>query len=402
MVKPLRDLQRAWAEHEERHRPTGFDFALSDSVDYLDGAAWDGIVERGSFFLQRRYLRVLERYGPANLKSRSCLVFKNRAPIAAIALQSIRVSGENVVSRRSVASGALSRLSVRAVVCGNVLSWGRHGVAFARGVDPSKAWPAVAEALYRLRRAERLEGQTDVVIVKDLFDGEAEGVESLARFSYKPLETEPNMILAISPQWRGYQDYLAALHSKYRKSAVRIERDLSGAGCSVERLDDVRSNSGELHELYLQVQAAAAVRPVAIHKDYLAAVAEAAAKDFICSVVRRRDRILGFVTTLRDDPNTAIGYLIGFDRALRDELPLYFALLQRVVADAMELGCRRISLGRTALEPKAKLGARPVATRVWARHSNPMVNVAVKRLIGAIPHDSPPERNPFRDPESVE
>jgi hypothetical protein len=29
--------------------------------------------------------------------------------------------------------------------------------------------------------------------------------------SYRPLETEPNMVLDIPPSWRGYDDYLAGL-----------------------------------------------------------------------------------------------------------------------------------------------------------------------------------------------
>jgi hypothetical protein len=46
--------------HRERHRPTGFGFALADSIDYLDGATWDTLAAGHSLFLQRRYLSALE------------------------------------------------------------------------------------------------------------------------------------------------------------------------------------------------------------------------------------------------------------------------------------------------------------------------------------------------------
>lgn len=60
-MKVLQKVSRALEWHKERHRPTGFGFALADGVDYLDGNAWDGLTARASVFLKRPYLRALER-----------------------------------------------------------------------------------------------------------------------------------------------------------------------------------------------------------------------------------------------------------------------------------------------------------------------------------------------------
>jgi hypothetical protein len=105
--------------------------------------------------------------------------------------------------------------------------------------------------------------------------------------------------------------------------------------------------------------------------------------------------LLGFVTILRDG-ETAPGYNIGFDRQAALDIPIYLSLLQTVVADAISFGSRRLSLGRTALEPKARLGARPEPMRALIRHRIPMLNVIVRTLLRTISHDEPPERNPFK------
>jgi hypothetical protein len=64
---------------------------------------------------------------------------------------------------------------------------------------------------------------------------------------------------------------------------------------------------------------------------------------------------------------------------------------------AIDLGCKRLSLGRTALEPKARLGARPDPMRIWIRHRIPMLNLIVRGLLHTIDdHEEPPERNPFK------
>lgn len=401
-IKPLkklagraRDLREG---HRARHRPTGFGFALADSVEYLDAARWDALAAGHSLFLSRRYLRVVEEAGPENMRQRYAMVFRGREAVAAVAAQCVTVSAARVrkTGRHERLAAALERVRERVLVCGNLLSWGPHGVAFAPGEDPAALWPAVAEALYRLRRADKLSGDADVLMVKDVTDEHAAAVaEALSKFSYRPLETDPDMVLELRPRWAGYEDYLSSLTARYRKAARQVERDVAAAGCSVEALADVAPHADALHGLYMQTHGNARLRLVTLTAAYLPALAERLGEGMRCTVVRRGEELLGFVTTVRDG-ETAVGYYIGFDRATNAEVPVYLRLLQAVVADAIGLGCRRLSLGRTALEPKARLGARPAPMRVWLRHRAPALNVAVRGLLRAVPHDEAPDRNPFK------
>lgn len=400
-IRPLKELvskARSLREgHRERHRPTGFGFALSDSVDYLDSARWDALTRGRSLFLSRPYLRVLEEAGPENLRQRYAMVFRGREAVAVVAAQCVTVSAARVRKspKHEKLAGPLERVRERMLVCGNLLSWGMHGVAFAPAEDPAALWPAVAEALYRLRRADKLSGGPGLVMVKDITDADAGAASALARFSYRALETDPDMVLEIPARWQGYDDYLASLTSRYRKAAKQIEKDVSEAGCRVEELTDAGAHAAELHGLYMQTHRNARLRLVTLREEFIPALAARLGDAMRCTVVRRDDELLGFVTTVRDG-ETAVGYYIGFDRAANTEFPVYFRLLQAVVADAIELGCRRLSLGRTALEPKARLGARPKPMRVWIRHRVPALNMVVRALLHAVSHDEAPERNPFK------
>jgi hypothetical protein len=400
-IKPLKKLVSRARElregHRARHRPTGFGFALADSVEYLDAARWDDLTAGHSLFLSRRYLRVLEEAGPENLRQRYAMVFRGREAVAAVSAQCVTVSAARVrkTGRHERLAAALERVRERMLVCGNLLSWGPHGAAFAPGEDPAALWPAVAEALYRLRRADKLSGDADLVMVKDITGEHAAGAEALAKFSYRPLETEPDMVLELSPGWGGYEDYLASLTAKYRKAARQIEKDVAAAGCRVEELTDIEPHADVLHALYMQTHNNARLRLVTLPAAYLPALAVRLGEEMRCTVVRRDEELLGFVTTVRDG-ETAVGYYIGFDREANAEFPVYLRLLQAVVGDAIKLGCRRLSLGRTALEPKARLGARPAPMRVWIRHRIPALNVAVRGLLRAVPHDEAPDRNPFK------
>ena len=64
--------------HRERHTPSGFAFALADSIDYLDHAHWQKVTPDGSLFFSPRYLRVLEEAGPENLRQCYALIFRER------------------------------------------------------------------------------------------------------------------------------------------------------------------------------------------------------------------------------------------------------------------------------------------------------------------------------------
>jgi len=418
--RPFGDLidrvARARSDHRERHRPTGFGFALADSVDYLDAAQWDGLTASQSRFLQRPYLRVLEQFGPSNVRQRYALVFRGRQPVAALAAQLATITADTLVKddspaaarsakpslqevmdpiARKVRGRALGQVRADVLICGNLFSWGLHGAAFAKGEDSSALWPAVAEAVYRLRRAERLASRVDFTIVKDVPDPDADGSRALERFSYQPFDTDPDMVLDLAPEWRTYDDYLSGLNAKYRKAAVRTLKEVEQAGYTLEQMTDLEAHAARLHELYRQVHERATLRLVMLPAGFFPALAAALPGQFRCGAIRRGDELAGFVTTLKDK-DTAVGYYLGYDTAANASVPIYLRLLHAVVADALALGCRRLSLGRTALEPKARLGARPEPLRIWLRHRQPVFNWLVRPLLGLVPVDEVPERNPFK------
>lgn len=138
---------------------------------------------------------------------------------------------------------------------------------------------------------------------------------------------------------------------------------------------------------------------VTLNPHYLPALALEFGDQFVTSALRANDgRLVGFVTTMRDGEG-AIAYYIGFDRQLASAgVPLYLRLLQAVVEDAIAMRASCISFGRTALDPKARLGAAPRPIRCFVAHRIEPLNVAVRALIEAMPEpDLPPERNPFRE-----
>ncbi len=404
-------IAAARERHVARHRASGFRFALADGIGFLNPAHWDAVNGNRRFFLRRAVLEAIEQNCPANLSPRYALIYDGDSPVAAVAAQMVDIAGASVWSKPAVetekkgrslsraltpaAQRIVAQLEQRVLVAGNLMSWGFNGIAFADGINPADVWPGIAEALYRIRRAENLAGQTDLILVKDVTPSEPHA-EALRTFSYRPLETEPNMVLPIDPAWKSYDDYLGALDAKYRRNSRDQIKKLAAAGCTFETLSDLAPHASAIHRLYQTVQSKASVKLVSIPESFLPALAKAAPDHFRCTVIRRGEQILGFISSLRDG-DTAVGYYIGFDRdAASEGIPLYLRLLHTTISDAINWGCHRLSLGRTALEPKAALGAKPEPMSVWLRHRVPAMNWLVRGMLDAIPHAEAPERNPFK------
>ncbi len=102
---------------------------------------------------------------------------------------------------------------LRFLVCGNLLSPGPHGLAFAEGEEPTRLWPAVVEALYRIRRSSTIFGESDMVMIKDLTDEQAGAGAALGKYAFRRFETEPNMVLQLKPWWASFDDCLNDMKS---------------------------------------------------------------------------------------------------------------------------------------------------------------------------------------------
>ena len=395
VISKLKDVEK---RHQERHTPLGLRYVVADSIEFVNAAHWDAVARDRTVFLSRTYLRALEQHCPTNTEPRHVIAYRDDEPVAILACQLAQIGGEQLVARQEEGSprqAVLGQVRERVLVCGNLVSSGLHGIAFAPGLEPEFGWRAVAEVLYRIRRGEKLAGSVDFVMIKDLKgDGVAQS-DVLRRYSYRSIQSDPDMVLTLDPECRSFEDYLARLTSKYRSKIKKIGKTLDKAGYRVETLDDFEPVEAQLHALYLQVEARAPVRLATISEGYFGAMRRALGQKFVCSVIRNDEAIVGFVTTVIDGPE-AIGYYVGVDYETNAQVPVYLRLLQLVIAHGAEAGCSKISFGRTALEPKANLGAKPVDAHVWMRHRVPAFNFLLRKLYPMIPYDEAPERSPLK------
>lgn len=376
-------------------------------------SAWDRMTEGRTCFLSRQYLRLLEQHGPAGLQHRYVVVYREGRPAAAMAMQLFDVEDELLAvrdrtaydARRRLLGGKLDRAATwlrntglglagrRVLVCGNLFSCGLDGVAWSDEVNEAERWPLVLNALTKLCRDEL---HVDYVVVKDLAAAGLHHRAALRAAGFSHLRVEPSMDLRTDSSWRTREDYLGALNTKYRKAAVRLDESIARYGATVEPLHNLAAEEQQLHDLYLQVERRARMRFGAVQPGYFSALAQAAGPDkHRCTVIRKDGKLLGFSLVIKDG-TTALAHIVGFDYAANEESPIYHRLLHSVIDDGLALGCTTLHYGRTALEPKARLGATATDTEIWIKHTRPLVNPLIGPLLSLARQDTAPPRSPFR------
>lgn len=402
-----------------RQRPSGWSIALFDSIAHVREADWDALVG-ARLFMGRRYLAAIERARPPRMGFRYALCYDGTTPVAAACYQVLELAfdafgsrvpapppaADESLRRRLRAAGRNAWREVsdalgeggaqRVLINGNALVSGEHGFAIARGVDPRHAFHGLADATYRLRRAEKLHGGIASVLIKDFGDPSRVHADELQRFGYHPLQVDPNMALAIDPGWRSFDDYLRALSAKYRRKVKDVRKRAAGLRC--ERLDAaaVARDAAALHRLYLAVHEKSQLRLANPGADYFPELAAALGDDAVVRAWSLDGTTVGCSVALGGHGELE-AHMVGLDYDVNVEHGVYQSALYQFVDDAIARGARELSMGRTALEIKSAVGATARPMTCYLRHANPVGNRIMRPLVAQIGPTPWSSHHPFRD-----
>lgn len=389
-----------------------YEIDLYDTIEDVP-PAWDYLSEGHSFFISRAYLQLLERNGPWNQRYRYGVVTKAGLPVVAVKTVIFDVNDDmlSVRDRTSfngrqrpmgrfldkgktrIRNRTLSLFGRRVILCGNLFSCGQHGIAFGQHGNPAEHWPAVLETLQKI---QQVDGKASYLVIKDVTQPDVLHQLQVLNLGFTRLQMEPSMDLHAPLLWRAYPDYFESLNTKYRKAARKIIDRVQDWGAVIESGVDPCPVQNRLFELYAQVERRAQIRFGLLKAGYLPALAEMAGPErFRCSLIRKDNEIAGFSAVVKDG-DMAVAHFVGFDYETNTHVPIYLRLLHQIIEDALFLNCRVIHYGRTALEPKARLGATPTNTEAWIKHCQPPVNRMLSCILRLVREDKAPSRNPFR------
>lgn len=326
--------------------------------------------------LSYEHLEAMER-SIADAEFRYVFVYRDNRPVLFLYFQLYAVVSKNFtldIKRTAVKNMVQALLDLRQaklLVAGNALRNGQQAFCYdASSLSHTDAVDAL------LSVADRLAGADSVVAtILPLPDGdERRHRQMLERDGYTSPWEDVLMEMEVRDSWNSLQDYLNDLGRKYKARANKILAGVEALRITPLTDADIHRHTSELNGLFLQVVNR---QPFTLSKmgvAYIAELKQLYGEDLEVIGYFRGKELVAFYTGIVT-PDAYEIYYVGFDEALNAEYPLYFHMLMNGLERAIILRRPLLKLGRTSLDAKASLGAKPVTTgySIKLRHVPDMV-----------------------------
>ena len=386
-------------------------FVIHSSIDGHEVASWHQVVEGKGIFLTIPYLQALEQSIIPGLTFRYALLKIKGEPVAAYCFQLVDLSFdgiggilnlENYGGLSSSIAGTVNNLLFKnsdnsrpmLLVCGSLLSSGEYGITAKDDASIMQAFNHYLQI--RDSIIAELQGCRIVAeIVKDFYE------HNNALFSWNaskigfPLRTDPEMILELDPDWKVFDDYLASLSSKYRVRANAVRKSAESLSESTLTLLEMEKAKTEMERLFGAVRDKAPIQVLKPEIDYLISLKKVLGDQVIVTGFYKDGKMLAFRTAILGD-NQLEAHFIGLDYEFNREFDLYQNILYGLISDGIASKVSRVMYGRTALEIKSTVGAKPYKLACYMRFHNKLLNTVVKTFVSGLgPKDWMP-RSPFK------
>lgn len=199
--------------------------------------------------------------------------------------------------------------------------------------------------------------------------------------------TFPRIVLKL--RWDSLADYLGDMRSPYRRRLQIALR--KSAALHFAELASPSDFSRAHYALYEQVFAQSKTPIEKLSIDFFRA-------SFSHVIVASNNgQPVGFVQYIENDKELVFAF-VGLDYSYNQRFDIYHSLLLKLIEHGIQGGFSSVDLGQTAEDTKLKLGGQPEALLALVSHSNLVMRLGVKAIIGQLGYQfSHPRFRVFRE-----
>lgn len=298
--------------------------------------------------------------------------------------------------KTSVRNFALKNFASHVLFIGNNMLTGQNAFSFAKSVKQSKAIKTLHRAITQLKKNLKASGKkVHITSIKDFTAKEIEPLQAEFKNNYT-FSTQPNMVFEINKNWKTEQDYIDALSKKYRDQYKRARKKADGIVKKKMTLSDIQKYEDVIYDLYFHVAKNAPFNTFFLARNHFSFFKEIMKDDFLLYGYFLNEKLIGF-NTLIQNGDTMDTYFLGYDESIQRDKMLYLNMLYDMISYSIKKGFRKIVFGRTALEIKSSIGAKPVKMYGLITHSNTLINHNIAWFFNYLePKNDWQERNPFK------
>ena len=387
----------------------GFMLRVFSSFDQL-ADDWVAAQPSRNIYLQRPVLKTLEEAPPKDIKACYLIFYKNKLPVGVAYCQVIKFkTDENVQDKE--AKGALrsltgsvknflaKRLEYSLLVCGNLLYTGEHGYHFDKNISQKQIARLLEDALEKTQSYWKAKNvKTDGIFIKDIGEEQATCREEVLGMKFRQFLFHPNMVLFMRPEWKGFDDYMGAISSKYR---IRVKKTFK-SGMPMKKMElgieQLQAHVDHLYGLYKGVMATAKFNMVVLNENYAIRLKENLGDRLLVMGYYLDGELIGYRTNIVNYDEVEAHFL-GYDQSYNKQYKLYMNMLLDSLQFGFDHQAQRVVYARTAMEIKSTIGAEPEELYCYIRANNKLLNRIMPSLLEYFrPEDNWVQRHPFKDP----
>jgi hypothetical protein len=281
------------------------------------------------------------------------------------------------------------------LIQGNLLQSGEHGAFFTASLSLEQQAIIVDTAWRKVVDSNRSGKKIRCVLIKDIKKNLDEQIKVLDS-DFASFTVQPNMVSAIRPEWKSFDDAMNDYSSKYR---VRAKKACTqGEHLTLRELNatDIQERNDAIMKLFKNVEAGADFHMVSIHPRYFVDLKAALEDRFIIKGYFDGDELIGFYSYIKGMEHNYASF-VGLNYDYNRDCALYQNILYCLLNDSIKDGAKSIDLARTAMEIKSTVGAEPQEYQLMVKHLNGITNSILKRFIQNIRPKEWTQRRPFKD-----
>lgn len=350
-------------------------------------------------------MAALEEFPPENFEFIYCLVKSGERAIGIVYFQVRQLVLDQFFQEHDhgfnqaekIRNWIFSKIRHDLLICGNVLLTGPYAYKFHEDISSELKANILNNCFAMVKKdfLKRTNRKIKSVLIKD-FD---KGASSIKHFgnSFTNFEVEPSMTMRIPHEWNEFEDYLAAIKSKYK---VRYKRAKKKFGDLVVRklsCDDLMKFNDIMYALFDDTAQKADFSLFKLHPIYFGGLHKFLGEDMNTFGVFENEKMLAFFTLIKNG-NKAEAHFLGYDMASNKKYQLYHNMLFHMIKASIKMDVEYLNLSRTALEIKSSIGAVPSELELLVHYDGKIINSMMGRILNlTVPKKVWEQRNPFKE-----
>ena len=288
---------------------------------------------------------------------------------------------------------------LKLLICGNTFVTGEHGVFIKENQDKKIIIKKLAESLnHFVNSNKKLKKQIDAFLLKDFAQESLFITDELKEFKYHTFSVEPNMQVKLNDNWNNFDDYLAAMKTKFRVKAKKAFKQSLDIRIEDVTLKNISKKLPEMTALYEKVASNAEFNLGTFNLETYKHLKQKFGDNYILKSYWLEDQIVGFISGVINN-NSLDAHFVGIDYQKNREYAIYQRMLYDYIEIAISKKLKTINFGRTASEIKSSVGAFPQDLTMYLRHKKTITNKILKVFLQRVQPTPFQQKFPFKNIE---